>query len=282
MYPRPGAEGSKAGFPLRSVLGLTNFADLGITLTRAIHAANGSLWVAGSGKLWEIASDATVTSRGTIIDSVDTFISANGTKITICAGGTYYVWDGSTLDIITGGAITTESTVDFHAQYTLLTESTPGKFEWPEPPDPKTRNGLHFQTAEGPHDNPPPANPHGRQGGLVGRGAQGAGRGHKGSVDQLDLGPAIAGLARRHEFIIQGLVVGNGGDDDAFTLDPKPDQFAVDHVGAGHGNLEIRHLVLHRRQVPGARTGVADDPDGAALLTLQAGDGAKDPFVVGL
>ena len=153
FYPQPGAETSKAGFPLRSVLGLTDFADLGITLTRAIHAANGSLWVAGSGKLWEITSAAVKTSRGTIIDSADTFISANGTKITLCAGGTYYVWDGSTLDTITGGAITTESTVDFHAQYTLLTESTSGKFEWTALADPKTRNGLHFATAESHNDD---------------------------------------------------------------------------------------------------------------------------------
>ncbi len=153
LYPQPGAENSKAGFPLRSVLGLTLFADLGITLTRAIHPANGSLWVAGSGNLWEITSAGVKTNRGTINDSSETFISANGTKITVCAGGTYYVWDGSTLDTITGGAITTESTVDFHAQYTLLTESTSGKFEWTDLADPKTRDGLNFATAESHNDN---------------------------------------------------------------------------------------------------------------------------------
>lgn len=153
FYPQPGSKAAKAGFPLRSVLGLTEFADLGITLTRAIHAANGSLWVAGSGSLFQIDSAGTVTNRGTITDSAETFISANGTNITITAGGTYYVWDGSTLDIITGGAITTESTVDFHAQYTLLTENTSGQFEWTDLADAKTRDGLQFATAESSNDN---------------------------------------------------------------------------------------------------------------------------------
>ena len=153
LYPQPGLESAKGGFPLRSVLGLTTFADLGITLTRAITAAAGSLWVAGSGSLFEIDSGGTVTNRGAIIDSVDTFISSNGTKITICAGGTYYVWDGSTLDTIAGGRITTEATVDFHAFYTLMTDSTTGEFEWTVLNDPKTRSGLHFATAESRNDN---------------------------------------------------------------------------------------------------------------------------------
>ena len=153
LYPQPGADSAKAGFPLISVLGLTLFADLGITLTRAIFAANDSLWVAGSGNLWEITSAGVKTKRGTIIDSVDTFISANGTRITICAGGTYYVWDGSTLDIITGGGITTESTVDFTALYTVMTENTTGKWEWTTLNDPKTRVGTHVATAESHNDN---------------------------------------------------------------------------------------------------------------------------------
>ncbi len=153
LYPQPGSENAKAGFPLRSVLGLTTFADLGITLTRAIHSADGSLWVAGSGSLFEITAAGVVTNRGTIDDSADTFISSNGTKITICAGGTYYVWDGATLDTITGGRITTESTVAFHAFYTLLTESTSGEFEWTTLNDPKTRVGTHFATAESNNDN---------------------------------------------------------------------------------------------------------------------------------
>ncbi len=153
LYPQPGSEEAKGGFPLRSVLGLVTFKDLGITLTRAIHANNGSLWVAGSGSLFEITAAGVKTNRGTIADSADTFISANGTKITICAGGTYYVWDGSTLDTITGGRITTESTVDFHAFYTLLTESTSGELEWTDLNDPKTRDGTNYSTAESHNDN---------------------------------------------------------------------------------------------------------------------------------
>lgn len=154
VYPQPGAERSRSGFVLRSVLGLTTKADLGVTITRAIHAANGCLWVAGSGALYEIdGTTFAVNNRGAITDSADTFFSANGTNITLCAGGTYYVWDGAALTTPTGGRITTESTVDFASGYTLLTDSTSGEFEWTDLNLPKTRNALYFATAESQNDN---------------------------------------------------------------------------------------------------------------------------------
>lgn len=151
-YPEPAAEGSKAGVTIRSVLGLESLYAPSSLVGRAMASVNGDFYVAASGALRKVTSAGVPSVLGTINDDPNTFISSNGANVTVAAGGTYYVWNGSTLTTPGGGRITDVGSVEFHDGYTLLTDRVSGEFEWTELGTPATRNALNFADAESSDD----------------------------------------------------------------------------------------------------------------------------------
>lgn len=152
LYPEPAASGSKAGLTLRSVLGLEAFAELGFSLARAVIELNGVFYVVASGRLFSVTSAGVVTQLATLLDDAETALSSNGASVTIAAGGTYYVWNGSALLTPGSGRITNVGWVDFHDGYTILIDKDSGEFEWTTLADPTTRNALYFAEAESQND----------------------------------------------------------------------------------------------------------------------------------
>ncbi|MEL6584050.1 MAG: hypothetical protein AAFQ36_09480 [Pseudomonadota bacterium] len=120
---------------------------------RKLATVDGTLYAAGASSLLKIAADGSVSQLGAIADDVETFISGNGSQVTVAAGGEYYLWDGSALTNPSGQAFTTFGDVTFHNQYTVLAEKGGGQFQWSSAADPNSFDGLHFATAEYANDD---------------------------------------------------------------------------------------------------------------------------------
>lgn len=154
LYPERAPVGARSPYVLRSVLGYgIEHADLDNKIVRAAKAIDGSIFVAASGSIFEIEGNGTVTNRGAITDDDQTTIEANGALVTIAAGGDYYVLDGASLTTPGSGAFTSEGSVGYADQYTLISEQSGRRVEWTDLGDPKTREALSVKIKEGRSDN---------------------------------------------------------------------------------------------------------------------------------
>lgn len=154
-YIEKAPAGARSEYVVRSVLGYkpTAFADLDNKIVRAAKKVGGVLFVVASGALYEVDSGGTATNRGAITDDVDTVISENNGDVTIAAGNTYYVWNGSTLTTPGSGRITNEGSVAYLDGYTIISENGGIEFEWTDILDASTRNATYFASKEGRQDN---------------------------------------------------------------------------------------------------------------------------------
>lgn len=152
-YREPVMAGGKTRHIIRNVLGQTLLDDIGAAAVRAMGRANGSNWVAGDGKLFELADAGTTTQRATIADDSVTAINGNYADTTITAGGNYYVWDGTTLTQPTGKTFTNVGHHFFVGDYTVLLEQSGKRFQWSALGDASTLDALDFATANKRDDN---------------------------------------------------------------------------------------------------------------------------------
>ena len=148
-YREPTAEGK---YVLKPVLGLASYADLGGIFVRAMATVDGKMFVACGGRLIEVLSDATTIDRGNIGDGVTTMAGNNGV-VTICVGGLYWNWDGSSRTQPSAGAFSSFGAVEYFGNYTILTELDGRRFQWSDIADPTDLPGLNFSTADGRDDN---------------------------------------------------------------------------------------------------------------------------------
>lgn len=138
---------------VKPVLGTVRFGDLSGVFCRAMATVDGVLYVVHGEALYSVASNGIATKRGVIPDDPDTTISGNNGKVTVCAGGIYYLWDGTTLSTPTPGAFSEFGSVTFYKQLTVLTEKGGRRVQWSDPAAPATLNGLNFATAESTDDD---------------------------------------------------------------------------------------------------------------------------------
>ena len=138
---------------LKSVLGTATFAETSGVFMRAMKEVSGTIYAVAGGSLYSVSSTGVVTTLGSVTDSTDTSISGNNGKVTIAAGGNYYVWDGSTLSTPAAGAFSDFGGVEFLGQYTVLTEQGGRRVQWSDAADPTTLGALNFATAESTDDN---------------------------------------------------------------------------------------------------------------------------------
>lgn len=148
VYPEAAPGDARTRIALRSVLGEVEFANYGRPIVQALEAATGRLWAVSAGLLYQIDADGSVTSRGTVGNSVETSISGNGSNVCVVANGDYSVWNGTTLTNPTGQAFSEFGSVTFAAYDTILTELNGRRFQWSATANPSSFNALNFATAE--------------------------------------------------------------------------------------------------------------------------------------
>lgn len=141
-------------FIIKSVLGMSEFATLGGVFMREMAEIGGQVYAAHGGRLYRVASDATVTDIAGVTDAADTTISGNNGAVTVAAGGTYtHIASGGAVTMPATGAISNIGSVSFLGQRTILTEKDGARIQWSDVADATAFDGLDFATAESRDDN---------------------------------------------------------------------------------------------------------------------------------
>lgn len=140
------------GHVIKSVPGTAQLTDLGTVFMRAMEEVGGDIYAVSGGSLHLVEQFGNQTVLGSVTDGTAT-ISGNNGNIAVAAGGTYYVWDGTSITSPMGGAFSAAGAVEFVGQQTIITEQDGRRFQWSAVADAKTLNGLNFATAEGRDDN---------------------------------------------------------------------------------------------------------------------------------
>lgn len=151
LYREPA--GGRAGYALKSVPGAAAFAALDGVFVRALAEVGGRLYAACGGRFYQIGDTGTAADLGAAADSAEASLAGNNGKVTLCTGGAYYLWNGLTLTNPPPGAFSAFGSLDYLANYTVLTEMGGRRFQWSGVADPASLNGLHFSTADGRDDN---------------------------------------------------------------------------------------------------------------------------------
>ena len=138
---------------VKPVLGTVLFGSMPGVFCRAMATVNGTLYVVHGERFYSVGDNGVAIDLGAIPDDPNTTISGNNGKVTICAGGNYYLWDGTTLTEPAPGAFTEFGSVTFYKQLTVLTELGGRRVQWSNPAAPATLNGLSFATAESTDDD---------------------------------------------------------------------------------------------------------------------------------
>lgn len=135
-------------YVFKGVPGQSLFADLADVVGVAIAEVGDTMYAVSGANLYSVSSLGVVTNLGAIANDIDTYMSGYLSNVTISAGGNYYVYDGTTLSTVTGGAFSSIGSVAFVGGYTVMTEKDGSQFQWSELQDPSTLNALYFATAE--------------------------------------------------------------------------------------------------------------------------------------
>lgn len=142
----------KTRYTVKSDLGLSSFASVSGVFFRAMAEIGGNLYAASGSALQKIDTSGGVTSLGATADGAEASIAGNNGNVTLCIGGNYYVWNGTTLSSPTPGAFSAFGSLDYIGNYTVLTEKGGRRFQWSGLADPATLPGLNFSTADGKDD----------------------------------------------------------------------------------------------------------------------------------
>lgn len=120
-------------------------ATIGI---RGAYNFNETLLVVSDTRLYTVTEGGTATDRGEILGSQPVDISDNGLQATIVADEYSYVWDGTTLSMITDPDFYRASSVDFIDQYMVTGIYDSGRFQISALADAVSYDGLDVATAE--------------------------------------------------------------------------------------------------------------------------------------
>ena len=151
LYREPVQAGGRTGYALRSVPGVSAFVDLGRSIMRAMTIVDGVAYAVCGGRLFSVTENGVVTNIGAITDSAETTIAGNNGNVTIAAGGTYYLWNGSTLTTPSMGNLTYARSVCYIGGYTVLTggnASSDRLIQWSGLATPGTMPGTSFASSE--------------------------------------------------------------------------------------------------------------------------------------
>ncbi len=145
-------DGGLTRYILKPVPGMVQLVDLSRVYLRAMEWINGKVYTVAGGDLIQVATNGDIFSLASVEDGEETTISGNGTDVTVCAAGRYWVWDGGALSEPTGAAFSSFGSVASLGGYTLLTERNGRRFQWTDLADPETFDPLNFATTESGQD----------------------------------------------------------------------------------------------------------------------------------
>lgn len=154
-YASPTSLGARSPFVLRSVLGYdaARFGDVVNYVPVAALGGEDYLFVIASGRLFSISSLGASTLLGSVASAEDAIMARIEGGVAVASGGDYFVWDGAALTKPEGGAFTSEGSVAFLDQYTVISEEGGRRVEWTELAAPASRNASHVKIKEGRPDN---------------------------------------------------------------------------------------------------------------------------------
>ena len=166
FYREPVAVGDKTRHTLKTVLGRSLYADTGsLSYVNDIEVVGGDLYAVVGGDLYSFTTvippgdpgpvppTGSVTLIGNLTLAGPTAIAGNNGNVTITNGGSYYVWDGTTLTEPAAGAFSGFGSVEYFGGYTVLTESQGRLVQWSDLADPTTLPALNFATTEARDDD---------------------------------------------------------------------------------------------------------------------------------
>lgn len=139
--------GGRSEYVIKSCLGTALTASLGSVIMRTMANIGGTLYAVHGGALRIVHASGQTENLGSVALG-DSSISGNNGKVTVAAGGKYYVFDGNSLTQPSGGAFRNFGSVTFFGQYTVLTEAGGRRVQWSNLADPNTLDALNFATAE--------------------------------------------------------------------------------------------------------------------------------------
>lgn len=133
---------------LKSVLGTEPFASLPGVFMQALESVGSTMFSVCGGRLFRVSSDGLVNEVGPVA-SGSAVISSNNGKVTITAGGRYFVSDDNVITEPGGfDFVGNVGSVAFLNQHTVISERGGRRFAWSAVVDPATFDGLDFASAE--------------------------------------------------------------------------------------------------------------------------------------
>ena len=138
---------------LRSVPGTAEFVEFGRANMSAMAVIEGILYVVCGGRLFSTTTAGVVTELGAVAAG-DTTIAGNYGLVTITSGGSYYVWNGTTLasipigDVEGGPAEWVVGSLAYVGGYTVVSEQDARRLQWSALADAESMPGLNFATSE--------------------------------------------------------------------------------------------------------------------------------------
>ncbi len=149
VYRDP-AEGK---FSLKGVLGQSLLADFDTAFMRDIERVGMDFYLSTGGYLRRLTEAGVKTTLGAITNHADTTISGNNGDVAVVAGGSYYVWNGTTLSNPTAGQFSDFGSCCYVDGYTVITENDGRQFCWSDLLDASTLPALNYSTTEAKDDN---------------------------------------------------------------------------------------------------------------------------------
>lgn len=149
----PMISGGRAGYVLRAVPGMQEFAATGNIFARDMMTFDGALMVIMGRYLYKITAAGAVALIGDV-EATDTVanLSQSAGYVTASAGRKFWHWNGTTLATVATGAVTNVGSVAYLGGYALVSGYGARIFNWSALANPTTWSGLDFASAEGTPD----------------------------------------------------------------------------------------------------------------------------------
>lgn len=151
LYPIVDQRGADSA-SLYGTAGLASFATVGLGAIRgSFSCGNGRAFVVSGSELYEVFSDGTSTSRGSLLGSSGIVtLAENGVQLGICDGSKVYMFTFATnvFGVVTDADLPAAGAISYIDSYFVINEVNTGRFFISALLDGTSWNALDFATAE--------------------------------------------------------------------------------------------------------------------------------------
>ena len=148
FYREPVASQGRTTYVLRSVPGVQAFVDLDRIFLRAMAEVGDFVYAVCGGRVFRISGAGETLDLGAVPDSANTSIAGNNGKVSIVAGGQYWVWGGVTLTQVPVTAVTTAGSCAYLGGYTLISQEGGRLVQWSNLTDAADMPALNVRASE--------------------------------------------------------------------------------------------------------------------------------------